>query len=321
MLELRYNIYFNSFFYYNYFGDNMKILCVGNSAYDITFILPSFPVENYKYKTNEIIKCGGGTCSNSAYLLSKWGLDVYLASVVGNDSYGKLILKELKSVGVNTNYFDLRDNYDTNVSYIIVNKENGSRTIISSNSTNNKIDKDINIDIIPDIILIDGREFEFSKRVIKEYKNAISIIDASNNTSEVRELCKLCDYVVCSKNFMAELSNIDISNLDNLDDAFNILENMFNTRIIVTLEDNGSAYRSDSGNIEVIPSISVRAVDTTGAGDIFHGAFVYGISKEWNIKKILKFSNIAGAISTTKRGGRYSIFDYDEVEKIYNEIK
>ena len=116
-----YIIYFNSFFYYNYLGDDMKILCIGNSAYDITFVLPNFPKENYKYKTNEIIKCGGGTCSNSAYLLSKWGLDISFLSVVGNDYYGNLVFNELKSIGVNTDYFELRDNFDTNVSYIVVN--------------------------------------------------------------------------------------------------------------------------------------------------------------------------------------------------------
>ena len=298
----------------------MKILCIGNSAYDITFLLSSYPKENYKYKTNEIIKCGGGTCSNSAYLLSKWGLDVYFASVVGNDQYGKIIYDELKSVGVNTDYFKLRDNFDTNVSYIVVNKENGSRTIISSNSVSNSIGKDFNIDIIPNILLIDGREFELSKRIIENNKNMISVIDASNNNKQVIELCKLCNYVVCSKNFMMEVSNIDISNLDNLEDAFIKLENMFNSNIIVTLEENGCAYRNELRKIEIVPSIDVESCDTTGAGDIFHGAFVYGLANNWDMKKILRFSNIAGALSITKYGGRNSIFDLTEVEKKYNEV-
>lgn len=299
----------------------MKILCIGNSAYDITFILPNFPKENYKYKTNEIIKCGGGTCSNSAYLLSKWGLDISFLSVVGNDYYGNLIFNELKSIGVNTDYFELRDNFDTNVSYIVVNKENGSRTIISTNSTSNMLNKDINIDFIPDILLIDGREYELSKKYIEKYDNMISVIDASNNTDQVKELCKLCNYVVCSKNFMSEVTNIDISDLNNLDEAFNILEDMFNSNIIVTLEKKGSAYRNINGEIEIIPSIDVIPLDTTGAGDIFHGAFVYGLSHKWDIDKVLKFSNIAGALSTTKYGGRNSIFDISEVERIYNEVK
>lgn len=298
----------------------MKVLCIGNAAYDITYPMEHYPIENTKYKVCYTIECGGGTCSNSAYLLSKWGLDVYFAGIVGNDEYGKKIGDEFKEVGVKTDYLEVRDNYKTTLSHIIVNKENGSRTIISvhqEEDTMNYIDVDIN----PDIILIDGREYEVAKNVLSKYPNSISIIDASNNNEDVKKLCSLCDYVVCSKNFMKEVSGIDLDDLDNLALAFKALENMFNKNIIVTLEEIGCAYRNDLNNIEIIPSIDVDVVDTTGAGDIFHGAFTYGIIKKWPMSKILRFSNVAGAMSVTKYGGRNSIFSLEEVEKKYNEVK
>lgn len=298
----------------------MKILCIGNAAYDITFPLDKFPKENHKYKVTEKYECGGGTCSNSAYLLAKWGVDVYFAGIVGNDLYGKKIYKELTDIGVNTTYLQVENNYTTTISYIIVNKENGSRTIISSHCENNYMN-DCNIDIIPDIILMDGREFDMSLKMINKYPNAISIIDASNITDNVKKLCSLCNYVVCSKNFMEDITKINLDDLNNLEQSFTILEEKFNTNIIVTLESLGCAYRNSNNSIEVIPSINVKAVDTTGAGDIFHGAFVYGIANKWDMKKILKFSNVAGALSVTKYGGRNSIFSKEEVEGKYNEIK
>lgn len=298
----------------------MKILCIGNAAYDITFPLEHFPKENNKYKVTEKIECGGGTCSNSAYLLAKWGLDVYFAGIIGNDLYGKRIYKEFKDIGVNTDYLQVDDNFNTTVSYIMVNKENGSRTIISSTVENYTM-RDIDININPDIILIDGREYNMSLKLLKKYPEAISIIDASNINDNVKKLCSLCDYVVCSKNFMEEISNINLNNLNNLDSAFTCLENMFNKKIIVTLESVGCAYRNRDCKIEIISSLKMETKDTTGAGDIFHGAFTYGISKGWNLKKILKFSNVAGAMSVTKYGGRYSIFSLKEVEEKYNEVK
>lgn len=298
----------------------MKILCIGNVAYDITFPLDNFPEENHKYKALEKYECGGGTCSNSAYLLAKWGLDVYFAGIVGNDLYGKKIYKELTDIGVNTDYLQVEDNYETNISYIIVNKENGSRTIISSHCKNNHM-RDCEININPDIILIDGREYDMSLKMLSKYPNAISIIDASNINDNVMKLCSLCNYVVCSKDFMEEISKLKLNDLNNLKPAFNILEGLFNTNIIVTLESSGCAYRNSNNNIEVIPSISMKAIDTTGAGDIFHGAFTYGIANNWDIEKILKFSNVAGALSVTKYGGRNSIFSKEEVEEKYNEIK
>ena len=297
----------------------MKILCIGNAAYDITFPLEHFPVENCKYKVDTKYECGGGTCSNSAYLLAKWGMDVYFAGRVGNDIYGKKIIEEFNNIGVKTTYLQI-DNRETTISYILVNKLNGSRTIVSTNSISNSM-YNMDIDIIPDIILIDGREYDTSIKVLESFPNAISIIDASNVKEHVEDLCSKCNYVVCSKYFMKTVSGIDIDNLDNIELAMKCLEDKYNTNIIVTLEDKGCAYRDTNSNVVIVPGIEVDAVDTTGAGDIFHGAFTYGIANNWDILNILKFSNVAGGLSTKKYGGRYSIPTLDEVGEIYNEIK
>ena len=63
----------------------------------------------------------------------------------------------------------------------------------------------------------------------------------------------------------------------------------------------------------------MKAVDTTGAGDIFHGAFTYSIANNYDMIKTLKFSNISGALSVTKIGGQYSIPSLEAVEKVYDE--
>ena len=91
----------------------MKILCIGNSAYDITFPVDEYPLENNKYKIQEQIECGGGSCGNAAYLLAKWGLDVNYVGMVGDDYYGKRIRDEFRTIGVNTDYLVLKPNYRT----------------------------------------------------------------------------------------------------------------------------------------------------------------------------------------------------------------
>lgn len=297
----------------------MNILCIGSSAYDITSLVEEYPKENSKYKIHEQFECGGGSCGNAAYLLSKWGLNTYFVGCVGNDFYGKKIRDEYRSIGANTDYLVLKDDYSTTISHIIVNKQNGSRTILSYHPFHDEY-LDINIDIEPDIILLDGREFNTAKRIINKHNNAIKVIDAGNDKLEVKELCKMCDYVVCSKEFMAKVSKIDINDLSNLDKAFNVLEDMFNTNIIVTLESDGCAYKKNN-KVVIIPTIKVEAKDTTGAGDIFHGAFVYGLSQKWDIEKCLRFANTAGSLSVTKYGGRNSIFELNEVEEVFNETK
>ena len=290
----------------------MKVLCIGHATFDIMLEISNYPEENTKNKLNKIIECGGGQASNAAYLLGKWGVNTHFLGLVGNDVYGTSIKKELESVNVNTDY--LETNGKTTISYIIVNSSNGSRTPLTYHPTDynmQKIDEDIN----PDIILMDGYEAHIAKKLLDKYPNCISVLDAEKNIPEVIDLAKRVTYVISSKSFLEKFSNIKIDNDDKLFKAYNNSKKHFNN-LIVTLENKGCIY---NGNI--IPSINIKAVDSTGAGDIFHGAFVYGLTKNWELNKILKFANITGALSVTKLGSRNSVYSIKEIEDKYNEFK
>ena len=291
----------------------MKTLCIGNVTYDITIPFEGYPVENNKYRVNTRIECGGGPASNAAYLLGKWGINPYFAGIIGNDEYGKEILKEFESVKVDTTYLKVSDNYKTTSSFIINNKLNGSRTTFAYKPNDYKLDE---INEKFDVILLDGQEYEVTKKLLENNKNSITIIDAGRPVETVIELAKMCKYVVCSKTFAEGVTNIK----DDYVGMYKKLEELFTGIIVVTLEDKGSLVKID-GNIMVIPSINVIALDSTGAGDLYHGAFTYGIIQGWDLLKTVKFSNITGALSVTKVGSRNSVFTLDEVLKVYNESK
>lgn len=293
----------------------MKVLCIGHATYDLTIIVDKYPEENVKIRVNNAVECGGGPASNAAYLLGKWGIETYFAGIVGNDEYGKRIKKEFDSVNVNTKYLQIGGK--TTSSYIIVNKQNGSRTALTYHPDDLKM-TNIDIDINPDIILMDGQEYDLSIKLLNKYPNAISVIDAGRNTKEVIELCKKVDYVVCSQKFLENFSNISITDNNTLRIAYDIANNQFKN-LIVTLEAKGCAYKDK--NLKIIPSIKVNTIDSTGAGDIFHGAFVYGLTQKWDMDKILYFANVTGALSVTRLGGRNSVFNKEEIMKVANEIK
>lgn len=298
----------------------MKILCIGHAAYDITTPVEDYPKENTKNRVHSRIECGGGPAGNAAYLLGKWGVETYFAGIVGDDLYGNRIKEEYNVVGVNSDYLQISNKHTTTSSYIIANRANGSRTILTYRPSDMKME-DVNINIKPDIILLDGQESVISEKVLRENPNAISIIDAGRDRKEIRDLCKMVTYVVCSKEFAELVSGISIYENDSLDYAFKKLEEEFNTTIIITLEATGCAYRNKEGIVEIVPSVKVKSIDSTGAGDIFHGAFTYGISQNWSLPDILRFSNITGAMSVTRIGGRNSIFELNEIMEVYNEIK
>ena len=291
----------------------MKVLCIGRATYDIVIPVNSYPVENTKNRVNGITYCGGGPSSNAAYLLGKWGIDTYFCGLVGDDYESRVIEAEFKRVNVNLDYLIKDDSYKTTKSYIIVNTSNASRTTLSD-SSNNKSIGDIEINIKPDIILIDGSEVELVKKVINDNKDSIVVIDAGRCTEETIELCKLSDYIVCSKNFA-----VDYTSDNDVDLMFKKLNNDFKGEVVITLENDGCAYYNSG--VKIIKSIPVKAVDTTAAGDIFHGSFVYGLANKWDIYKILTFASTASGLSVTRLTGRKSMFPLNKVEDVYDELR
>lgn len=299
----------------------MKVLCIGHTAYDITVLTDGYPKENVKYRVEKRIDCGGGPASNAAYLLGKWGIKTYIASVVGNDIYGKRIKKEFTDVGVDTTYLELSNKYKTTSSFIIVNKKNASRTVFTYRNPQMRIN-DMDININPDYILVDAQELELSLKMIKKYPKAITILDAGRAKYANIKLGKIVDYLVTSRNFAEDFTGmkIDINDNNSLNNVYNSLEKDFKGHIVITLEEHGCLYKED-GIVKLMPGYKVIAKDTTGAGDIFHGAFVYALINKYNYADVMRISNIAGALSVREIGGRYSVPDLKEVLRIYEKSK
>ena len=289
----------------------MKVLCLGHATWDIVIPVDEYPIENTKNRVNNLIECGGGPASNAAYLLGKWGIDTYFCGVVGNDENGKKIKKEFINDNVNTDYLQLSDNHTTTTSYVIVNEKTGSRTALAHHPSNLKMNDQV-IDNDFRFLHIDGQEYEMSLKML-ENKNIISVIDAGRVTDEVIDLCKKVNYVVCSKDFALKYTNEK-----DLEKIFQKLKKDFKGEIIITLEEKGCAYYHDK--LKIIPTIKVKPVDSTGAGDIFHGAFCYGIANGYPLEKAIKYGNIAAGLSCQTMGARLSVPKLDDVVKIYEKI-
>ena len=290
----------------------MKAICVGHSTFDTTLPVEDFPEENTKVRIQKHIGCGGGPASNGAYLLAKWGMDTTIASIVGNDYYGNSIYNDFKNIGANLKYFEINDNHSTTSSYIIANKSNGSRTIITSkNPPIRKLNS--NIDDTYDLILIDGEHPETAKEVLLKNKEAISILDAGRLNEDTKELGKLVSYVVCSHDFAEEFTNKKTNeSFETLIEIYKELKEYFNTNIIITLEAKGS-FTEINNQYKIVPSIRVKALDSTGAGDIFHGAFTYFIGMNYPLEEAIRYASISGGISVTRIGSRNSIPSLKEV--------
>ncbi len=298
----------------------MKILCIGHSSWDMTVPVDEYPIENTKYRYNEKYSAGGGPASNAAYLLGKWGMDTVIATSIGSDDFGTKIKKEFQEINVPTEYIETSYDKDTSFSFILINKGTGSRTVFNV-ATEHPPLKKLNYDFTPDIIFTDGHDYGATQNAISKYQNAITIIDAGRVTPELLELCKYIKYIVCSKGFAETVTGLkfDFSNPSSLVAVYNKLQDKYpNSNIVITLEENGCLYTSGN-EIKIMPGLKVQAVDTTGAGDIFHGAFTYGIANNFDMEKIITLSNIAAGLSVTKIGARLSVPNLSEVLDYYSK--
>lgn len=290
----------------------MRAMCIGNVVYDTLYIMDSFVEENNKYRVKSVVKSVGGPACTAASLLSMWGVFTYFSGVVGNDYVGKKIINELHDIRVNTKYLEVNKNISTKESVVIVNKSSSTRTILSQDLDVN-LSKKLNTFV--DLILMDGQEYDKSIELINNNLSAIKIIDAGRCTDKIVSLCKMVDYVICSISFIEEYTGIklDLNDYSTLESIYEKARDFKN--LIITLEDKGALYKDDK--IRIVPTINVNTIDTTGAGDVFHGAFSYFIMHGFDIKECITLSNIAASLSTTKIGGKNSIPSLDDVMSIY----
>lgn len=307
----------------------MAIITIGMSCYDQFFYIPNFPKENRKVFSTNYLQSGGGPCGNASYLLSLWGEEVYHITTLKNDLNGMFVVDELENIGVNLDYSLINQDQVTCTSTILVNKENASRTIITHKNQSGKIiskeDKEnldkfineLNKSQNKHVVLIDGHEYELSEYILSRLDHKIVVMDAGNVRESNLKLAKYTDYLVSSENFAQDLIKAnDLSDLKNQLKALKAIKKICNKNNIpvITMGENG-VIALINNKIVHYPSYKCLPVDTTGAGDIFHGAFCYGIYYQWDLEKTIYFSSLTSAISIEKNGVRDAMPTLTEVDQ------
>ena len=125
------------------------------------------------------------------------------------------------------------------------------------------------------------------------------------------ELAHLCDYVVCSEEFARKFT--ESGDTFDADKAIMHMKSFGAKATTITLGEKGS-ITLHGDTIFHTPAFNVDVVDTTGAGDVFHGGYIYGLLQNWNIQIAVKFASAFAALKCRKIGGRAGIPGLEEVE-------
>ncbi len=292
------------------------ILCIGQTAYDITAPVHEPIIEDRKYFLNDTeLRCGGGPAFNAAYVCAKWGLPVHLLSRIGKDMYGGVVKGLMDEIGIQRDFLIETDKTHTPYSYIFPNPETGTRTLF--NRPEVFCEADLRFpDIDLALIHSDGHDPDMSLKAFDRYPDSLRLIDAGTCRDAVMRVAARVDYLVCSTVFAEKYAGRKIRTDDpeGCAEVLRKIEGINGKQAVVTLGGDGMLFR-DGGHIFRMPAYPVQAVDTTGAGDIFHGAFAYGLRQGMELKDILKISAVAAGISVTTMGGQTSIPSLETVRE------
>jgi sugar/nucleoside kinase (ribokinase family) len=292
-----------------------EALCIGHAAYDLSLFTQGFPIENTKSETNTLLEAGGGPAANAAYLLSSWGVSCAFAGLLGDDHFGRLILAEFAACGTDVSLVEVRLQHATPLSIILVNVLNGSRTLINRKAKTGylRLNPAALARLSPQVLLFDGHELEASLLALECFPKAITILDAGSLREGTSVLAGKVDYLVASEKFGLQVCGLKALNSKRARyGTVRQLKERYDNTVVVTLGERGLIGDAGNGYFEV-PAFRAKAMDTTGAGDIFHGAFVYAIARRMDLMDALRLASMAASLSVRRRGGRASIPRLTEV--------
>lgn len=252
-------------------------LFAGMATLDLVYLAAGTPSNNEKIVACDCTVAAGGPATNAAVTFSYLGDRAMLLAAVGTHPIAQLIRADLQPHGVAISDLDPTRCQPPPVSSIIVTQTTGERAVVSINATQSQISAE-NLPEAPlqnvDIVLIDGHQMAAGQVMAREAKlnNIPVVIDGGSWKPGFEEILPFVDYAVCSANFYPPGTRRE-------EDVFAYLWAAGIPHIAITNGENPIQYLS-AGDAGEVPVPQIKAVDTLGAGDVFHGAFCYYILRE-----------------------------------------
>ncbi|HAT8006365.1 TPA: sugar kinase [Citrobacter koseri] len=288
----------------------IRVACVGITVMDRIYYVEGLPTEGGKYVAKRYTEVGGGPAATAAVAAAKLGAQVEFIGRVGDDDTGSSLLAELESLGVNTRYTRRYAGAKSSQSAVIVDAK-GERIIINYPSPDLLHDADwLNeIDFSQwDVVLADVRWHEGAKRAFTLARRAgvMTVLDGDVTPQDISELVALSDH--------AAFSEPGLTCLTGIQDTVSALKKsqmLTNGHVYVTRGGEGCDWLDDNV-FRHQPGFPVEVVDTTGAGDVFHGALAFSLAGGTPVEEAVRFASGVAALKCTRPGGRAGIPDCDQ---------
>lgn len=293
----------------------LAVAGVGINATDTIIRLPHFPTLDSKVEVLSAEVKAGGQVASAMVACSRWGLQARYVGKVGDDAAGRLQAQEMEREEVEAHWI-VAPGCASQTAFILVDEESGERTVLWKRDPQIALHpKDLKREWVSgaSALLVDGHDTAAATQAARwAREERIPVLgDLDNRYAGVEELLEYIDFPLTSKDFPERLTGEG-----DLLKSLPKIHHRFKCRLIGTTLGRLGALAWDGVRFILCPGFRVRAVDTTGAGDIFHGAFLYGMVRGRPAEEMLEFSCAAAAINCEVRGARGKIATLGEIEDL-----
>lgn len=296
-----------------------KIVGIGANVYDTLITTPFYPVEDTKLRASGVKECGGGPCGTGLIAAAKLGASAAYIGALAKDSGGEFLLADMKRFGMSTDFVDMVEGKSSFSSYIVLSEESASRTCVfnKENLPDFELDeKKADAIRTAQVLMVDGNELENAVKGAKIARDSGCkvLYDAGGLYKNVEKLLPYADILIPSEEFA-----LGHTGKTTAEDAAKCLFDKYSPEVVVITQGVKGGIIYDGKDIKSYPSFKVDAVDSNGAGDVFHGAFAFSVSMGYNYYKSCVFSSAVSALKCTKLGARDGVPSFDETIKFLKE--
>lgn len=292
------------------------VVGVGLNATDTLILIPHFPSYGGKVPFTAEIISPGGQVASAMVCCAKLGLRTKYIGAIGDDERGRIQWESLQGTGINLDDVQVRKNCANQSAYILIDQRTGERTVFWSRPDCLKMElSELSDDMIScaGLLHIDGHDTTLVAEAARiAHRHGIPVtVDVDTIYKGFEDVLPNVDYLITSSEFPERWTG----EADPLK-ALNRLQKEYGMRCAaMTLGAYGSLARMD-GRFYYSPGFVVSCVDTTGAGDIFHGAFCYSVVRGFTLPESLEFSNAMAALNCMAMGARGGIADEEQARAL-----
>jgi sulfofructose kinase len=292
------------------------VVGVGQNATDTLILLSHFPAYAGKVAFERELLSPGGQVASALVTCAKLGLRVKYIGTVGDDERGRIQLESLRQTGINLDDVEVRKNCPNQTAYILIDQATGERTVLWQRNDCLRLDPEsMTAEKITSARLLhidahDTATVAKAAQIAREHRIPVTV-DVDTIYHGFDQVLPHVDYLVASSEFPVQWTNER--------DPFRALEMIqeeFHIPVAaMTLGALGALARVD-GSFIYSPAFVVNCADTTGAGDVFHGAFCYAVLQKMPMRETLEFSNAMAALNCTALGARGGISTIEQARAL-----